>query len=137
MNSMVLPSESRAYIDRSRCRPHGRRFHPLAKTDSDCGDGAASARSESEHTAKPNEQWWNDRRSDRVLPSSLPDRGSLVRTGDTTAHTARSVHRGNVFLGTPVAGSLGLRLPYQPCSAICDTTLCIDLDTIMAGLPLT
>src|ERR1700756_4237559 len=83
-------------------------------TDSDCGNGAASARSESEHTAKPNEQWWNDRRSDRVLPSSLPDRGSLVRTGDTTAHTARSVHRGNVFLGTPVAGSFALRLPYSP-----------------------
>src|SRR5262249_16245982 len=87
----------------------------------DCGDEAASARSESEHTRKPNEQWWNDRRSDHVLPSFLPDRDSSVNTGDTTAHTARSVHLGNVFLGTLVAGSFALRLPYRPCSAVCDT----------------
>jgi hypothetical protein len=45
-----------------------------------------------------------------------------VNTGDTTAHTARSVHPGNVVLGTLVAGSFALRLPYQPCSAVCDTT---------------
>src|SRR3954452_3369268 len=43
------------------------------------GDGTAFARSEWEHTPKPNEQWWNDRRSD-VLPSSLPDRDSSVST---------------------------------------------------------
>src|SRR3954470_5836842 len=106
-----------------RCRPHGRRFHPLARNDSDCGDGAAFARSESKHTRKPNEQWWNDRRSDHVLPSSLPGRDSSVNTGDTTAHTARSIHLGSVVLGTPVAGSFALRLPYQPCCAVCDTTV--------------
>src|SRR4051812_46867317 len=100
-------------------------FHPLARNGSDSGDGAACARSESEHTRKPNEQWWNDRRSDHVLPSSLPDRDNSVNTGDTTARTARSVHLENVVLGTPVAGSFALRLPYQPCSAVCDTTLSV------------